>query len=152
MRFFEYRHVVTFEETNLIGNVYFVNHLRWQGHCRELFLREHAPAILESLSKGLALVTVHCSCEYYSELFSFDEISIRMGLDDIRQNRVHMNFEYWRINGGTPTLVARGSQHIACMQNQGGRYTATNVPGGLLEALIPFSSKTSMQVVNEGIT
>lgn len=33
-------HVVTFAETNLIGNVYFVNHVRWQGECRERFLYE----------------------------------------------------------------------------------------------------------------
>ena len=38
MRAFEYRHVVSFEETNLVGNVYFANHLSWQGRCRELFL------------------------------------------------------------------------------------------------------------------
>ena len=30
-QYYEYRHVVGFEETNLVGNVYFVNHLRWQG-------------------------------------------------------------------------------------------------------------------------
>ena len=39
-RVYEYEHVVTFDETNLVGNVYYTNHLRWQGHCRELFLRE----------------------------------------------------------------------------------------------------------------
>ncbi|HVR11545.1 MAG TPA: acyl-CoA thioesterase, partial [Thermoanaerobaculia bacterium] len=43
MRYFEYRHLVGFEETNLVGNVYYVNHLRWQGRCREMFLLEHAP-------------------------------------------------------------------------------------------------------------
>ena len=37
MRSYEYRHVVAFEETNLVGNVYYVNHLRWQGRCREMF-------------------------------------------------------------------------------------------------------------------
>ena len=40
MKAFEYRHVVGFEETNLVGNVYYVNHLRWQGRCREMFLRD----------------------------------------------------------------------------------------------------------------
>ena len=28
---YELRHIVGFEETNLVGNVYYVNHLRWQG-------------------------------------------------------------------------------------------------------------------------
>jgi len=50
MRSYEYRHVVVFEETNLVGNVYYVNHLRWQGRCREMFLREHAPLVLAELA------------------------------------------------------------------------------------------------------
>ena len=37
MKYYEYRHLVAFEESNLVGNVYYVNHLRWQGRCRELF-------------------------------------------------------------------------------------------------------------------
>ena len=36
MRAFEYRHVVGFEETNLVGNVYYVSHLSWQGRARGL--------------------------------------------------------------------------------------------------------------------
>src|SRR5690348_15573999 len=61
MRTYEFRHIVSFEETNLVGNVYYVNHLRWQGLCRKMFIREHAPSVLADLSNGLALVTVRCS-------------------------------------------------------------------------------------------
>src|SRR5687768_16040003 len=67
MREFEMRHVVAFDETNLVGNVYFSHYVRWQGRCRELFLREHAPELLEHLQDRLALVTVRCSCEYVAE-------------------------------------------------------------------------------------
>ena len=49
MRSFEYQHLVGFEETNLVGNVYDVNHVRWQGRCREMFLRQHAPGVLKQL-------------------------------------------------------------------------------------------------------
>ena len=37
-KYYEYPHMVGFEETNLVGNVYYVNYLRWQGRCREMFL------------------------------------------------------------------------------------------------------------------
>jgi len=63
MRAYEYMHVVGFEETNLVGNVYFVNHVRWQGRCREMFLRQHAPSVLDDLARGLSLVTTRVSCE-----------------------------------------------------------------------------------------
>ena len=62
-RAYEYRHIVCFEETNLVGNVYYVNHLSWQGRVREMFLREHAPDILDELSRGLSLATVRVSCD-----------------------------------------------------------------------------------------
>jgi enediyne biosynthesis thioesterase len=128
---FEYRHMVGFEETNLTGNVYYVNHLRWQGRCREVFLREHAPEVLEELHNGLALVTTRCSCEYLNELFAFDEIIIRMRLGAMTHNRVTMEFEYYR----GEELVARGEQQIASMRRNGESTTPTPLPAGLRKAL-----------------
>src|SRR5437868_14928306 len=99
MRVYEYQHIVGFEETNLVGNVYYVNHLRWQGRCREMFLKAEAPEIIDELSNGLCLITVRCSCEYLAELNAFDEIATRMRLGDLRQNRITLSFEFWRLNG-----------------------------------------------------
>jgi enediyne biosynthesis thioesterase len=31
---YEMRYVVGFEETNVVGNVYYAHHVRWQGRCR----------------------------------------------------------------------------------------------------------------------
>ena len=127
----EYKHVVGFEETNLVGNVYYVNHLRWQGRCREMFLKEYAPSVLEELGRGLALVTVHCSCDYLEELTAFDDITIRMTLCAMSQSRLSMNFEYWRGD----TLVARGEQQVACMHKSNGVMTASQWPTELREVL-----------------
>src|SRR5215203_2423778 len=106
MRSYEYLHIVGFEETNLVGNVYYTNHVRWQGRVREMFLREHAPEILNALSEGFALATVKVSCEYLAELAAFDEIIIRMRLRAIKQNRIAMLFEYFRVNANGEELVA----------------------------------------------
>src|SRR4051812_36514754 len=113
MRNYEYRHLVSFEETNLVGNVYFVNHIRWQGLCREMFIREHAPSILSELSNGLTLVTVRCSCNYLAELLAFDEVLIRMRLTGSSQNGLTMAFDYVRRSPAGEELVARGEQQIA---------------------------------------
>jgi enediyne biosynthesis thioesterase len=137
-RYFEYRHVVGFEETNLVGNVYYVNFLRWQGRCREMFLRRHAPEVLAELSRGLALATVRCACDYLSELFAFDEVAIRMRLGAVRQNRVEMLFDYWRVAGPSEELVARGEQEIAAMRRDGDRTVPTPIPTALLAALEPY--------------
>lgn len=139
MRAYEYRHLVGFEETNLVGNVYYVNHLRWQGRCREMFLRDHAPDVIEALAGGLALATVKCSCEYLAELSAFDEVLLRMRLVESVQNRLTLGFEYWRVRGGQEELVARGEQQIACMRRDGGRLVPTPIPATLREALRPYS-------------
>jgi enediyne biosynthesis thioesterase len=63
MKAYEYHHIVSFEETNLVGNVYYANYILWQGRCREMFLRDRSPGIIKELSQGLALVTVRVSCD-----------------------------------------------------------------------------------------
>ena len=135
MRAYVYRHVVSFEETNVVGNVYFVNHLRWQGRCRELFLRQHTPEVLEELANGLALVTTRCSCDYLAELSAFDEVVIQMRLGELTQNRLTMSFEYFRVDGDKEDLVARGEQQVAFMRWEGNRMIPTPIPPGLREAL-----------------
>jgi enediyne biosynthesis thioesterase len=139
MRFYEYRHIVSFQETNLVGNVYFTNHLVWQGRCREMFLRDHAPDVIGQLSGGLALATVSCSCEYFAELMAFDEVIVRMRLAELVQNRMRMAFEYWRRKNGHEELVARGEQQIACMRRDGEKLLPTPVPPTLREALAAYA-------------
>jgi len=139
-RIYEYRHVVGFEETNLVGNVYYVNHLRWQGRCRELFLRDHAPEVLDQLAQGLSLVTVRCSCDYLDELAAFDEVLIRMRLGTLAQNRMTLLFEYQRRTNQGEALVARGEQQVACMRRVGKRLEPTAVPEALREALVAYAS------------
>ena len=139
-RAYEYRHVVCFEETNLVGNVYYVNHLSWQGRVREMFLRDHAPDIIGELSRGLALATLRCSCEYLAELSAFDEVLIRMRLGELSQNRITMLFEYWRVKDGREELVARGEQQVACMKRDGATVLPTPVPKSLREALQPYAT------------
>ncbi len=136
---YEYRHIVTLQETNAVGNVYYTRHLEWQGRCREMFLREHVPATLDLLQAGWSLVTVRCSCEYFAELFAFDEIAIRMRLASLTQNRVVMRFDYARFRQGGEELVARGEQQVASMRRDGERMTPAPFPPSMREALDRFS-------------
>ena len=139
-RAYEYRHIVGFEETNLVGNVYYVNHVSWQGRVREMFLRDHAPDIIAELSRGLSLATVRVSCEYLSELTAFDEVIIRMRLGELTQSRMTLLFEYWRAGGAGEELIARGQQEIACLRREGEKLTPTPVPKSLREALRPYGA------------
>ena len=151
---FEYRHVVSFEETNLVGNVYFVNFLRWQGRCRELFLMQYAREVCDQFEQGLALMTTRCACEFKEELSAFDEVLIAMRLDPqtqkelslgSNQSRIALRFDYFRMDRDPSgeerrrVLVATGSQEIACMWRRGSTFVSTPFPESLLEALSEYS-------------
>src|SRR5262249_25479162 len=107
-RAYEYRHVGSFEESNVVGNAYFSHFARWQGRCREMFIRDHARPLLRDFSAGLVLFTTKCSCEYLNEVEPLDEILVEMRLVRLMQTRLSLAFEYWRTGVGLRELVARG--------------------------------------------
>ncbi|MEH1014694.1 acyl-CoA thioesterase [Micromonospora sp. CPCC 206060] len=133
---YHYRHLVTFDETNLVGNVYFAHYLHWQGHCRERFLLDHAPGVLKAVQSGeLALVTVSCAMDYYAESFGLDVIDVGMTLRGKGANRVEMDFQFCRDD----VTVAIGRQTVACMRRDGDRTVPAPVPEELARAVEMFA-------------
>ncbi|WP_025620206.1 acyl-CoA thioesterase [Salinispora cortesiana] len=140
-KYFEYVHTVGFEETNLVGNVYYVNYLRWQGRCREMFLKERAPEVLADLRNDLKLFTLRVDCEFFAEITAFDELSIRMRLAQLAQTQVEFSFDYVRLEpDGGEAMVARGSQRVACMRGPNTRTVPARVPEALIRALEPYAA------------
>ncbi|WP_304454008.1 thioesterase family protein [Nocardiopsis sp. YSL2] len=139
--YYEIRHTVGFEETNLVGNVYYVHYLRWQGRCREMFLKEQAPDVLEDLRGDLKLFTLKVDCAFFAEITAFDELSIRMRLEELTQTQVQFSFDYVRLDKEGEVLVARGSQRVACMRGPNTATVPTRVPDELRTALAPYVSE-----------
>jgi enediyne biosynthesis thioesterase len=149
--YFEYRHTVGFEETNIVGNVYYVNYLRWQGRCREMFLKEHAPEVLADVQADLKLFTLKVDCEFYAEITLFHELSIRMRLVELAQTQLEFGFDYVRLDpGGVETLVARGRQRVACMRGPNNRTVPARVPEALTRALAPYLPDPRVEVGRAG--
>jgi enediyne biosynthesis thioesterase len=136
--YFEYLHTVGFEETNLVGNVYYVNYLRWQGRCREMFLKQWAPDVLDELFGDLKLFTLKVECEFFAEITAFAELSIRMRLMELAQTQLEFSFDYVRLDRGGEALVARGRQRVACMRGPSGGTVPARVPESLATALRPY--------------
>jgi enediyne core biosynthesis thioesterase len=144
--YFEYKHTVGFEETNLVGNVYYVNYVRWQGRTREMFLKTKAPEVLEDLRDDLKLFTLKVDCEFYAEITAFDELSIRLRLQELAQTQLEFSFDYVKLDAdGGETLVARGRQRIACMRGPNTRTVPSMVPPALIRALQPYTQGTSLR-------
>lgn len=154
---FLHDHIVTFEETNLVGNVYYTNYVRWQGTCRELFLIEHAPEILSDLAtQRLLLHTSSVSCEFLSDrgLSAGERVRIQMRLKELRGGRLTLQFEYYRLPvDGAAELVARGEQAL-CSKHRAanGSVVACVLPAPLLRALLPFSPNAAVRArIEEGL-
>jgi enediyne core biosynthesis thioesterase len=148
-RSYSYRHTVSFEETNLVGNVYFTRHLSWQGRCRELFLRDYAADVLDQLRGDLRLVTLNVSCEYFAELHALDTVEIQMRLAQLHQHRLKLRFDYLQ-DGASGLLVARGSQEIGCMRQTGDGLAPTAVPSALALALAEFEDTGTDRFAQHG--
>jgi enediyne biosynthesis thioesterase len=139
--YYEIRHTVGFEETNIVGNVYYVNYVRWQGRCREMFLKEKAPSVLAELQEDdLKLFTVKVQCEYMGDINAFDDLSIRMSLDEITQTQIQFRFDYFKIKQGQEKMVARGWQRIACMRGPNTRTVPSLIPAELRAAVAPYAA------------
>ncbi|NUP01810.1 MAG: acyl-CoA thioesterase, partial [Nonomuraea sp.] len=124
-----------------VGNVYYVNYLRWQGRCREMFLKERAADVLADLRDDLKLFTLKVDCEFFAEITAFDELSIRMRLIELAQTQLEFGFDYVRVTPGAPeVLVARGRQRVACMRGPNTKTAPARVPEPLLRALEPYAA------------
>ncbi|MCT2583758.1 acyl-CoA thioesterase [Actinophytocola gossypii] len=142
--YYEIRHTVGFEETNLVGNVYYVNYLRWQGRCREMFLKEKAPKVLAEMQQDLKLFTLKVECEFFAEITAFDELSVRMRLDELTQTQIQFSFDYVKLVEDVEFLVARGRQRIACMRGPNNDTVPSRVPAALREALAPYTANPNV--------
>ncbi|GAA2728074.1 acyl-CoA thioesterase [Actinocorallia aurantiaca] len=137
---YEYRHIVTIEDTDLLGNVNYVNYIRWQGRARELFLRDYTPDVVAGFADGVRLLTVSCHCDYLRELRVFDEVVVRMRQGELGQTQSVMTFEYWRqLPDGGEELVATGEQRIACV--------TAGADGHLVPARFPESMRRVLSQV-----
>jgi enediyne biosynthesis thioesterase len=150
--YYEIRHTVGFEETNLVGNVYYVNYLRWQGRCREMFLKEEAPDVLAELQEDLKMFTLKVDCEFFAEITAFDELSVRMRLEELTQTQIEFSFDYIQVADGMESLVARGRQRIACMRGPNAATVPARVPLALREALMPYAARPVLAADHAGVS
>ena len=146
MAAYEYEHTVGFEETSFVGNVYFTNYLLWQGHCREMFLRDHAREVLDLLSRReVAFITRRCSCDYGGDFgfVAFDRVLVRMRLSKFRGGRMTLEFAY--TNADRPDeVVATGEQEVYCKAQRGGAWVPEPFPVPLIRALQRFADRDDL--------
>ena len=114
--YFEYEQLVTFQDTNLVGNVYFSKYFEWQGKCREALLLEHYPEITEDLQQGFGMATEFAHMDYRNEAFLNDKVLCRMHVPELSRTRIAFSFSFYR--KADLLLLAEGQQAIIWINAQ----------------------------------
>jgi enediyne biosynthesis thioesterase len=144
LKAFSHRHLVCFEETNFLGNVYFAHYASWQGRCREAFLKERAPGVVEALRKDFRLVTLHLTVDYFEEALALDEIETRLRLAYSRQHRLGLSFEFWKLReGGDEHRLAAGTQEVGCYIASSRGLEPVSPPDELRAALSAYADEST---------
>ncbi|MHC0431259.1 acyl-CoA thioesterase [Streptomyces sp. O3] len=138
--YFEYRHQVSFAETDLTGAADYVDCLSWQERCQELFLSRLEPGALDAPQGGLNLLTLQVECELFAEVTALDELSVRMRVDHLGHTELSLTFDYVKVTDGEETLVARGGQRLACMRGPESSAVPALIPDALARALAPYTA------------
>jgi enediyne biosynthesis thioesterase len=109
-RWFEYRRVVTFGDTNIAGSVYYAHYFLWQGECREQLLAQFYPEFAEDLRQGFVMITEYAHQDFFHEATLFDSLLIRLTVTSLTRSRIEFEFEFVRESDGT--LLGRGRQAV----------------------------------------
>lgn len=143
MQCFEYRLSVSFADTNVVGNVYFANYFLWQGRCREEFLRQYAPRVLQDFRAGFGMITKESACVFHHEAFAFEEIVIQMKLEQLTRTSIIMGFDYFRVDAEPMrTLIAEGHQKALWV---GPDHKLALIPQYLHEAIRRFADPAAAE-------
>ncbi|MFW5804547.1 MAG: acyl-CoA thioesterase [bacterium] len=114
MRIFEHDITVTIGSTNMEGNVYWVEFLRWFGEARELFLINllpdiHMPDYL--MEREVAIVTCNINTNFIRSAYFTDQVNIKVYAEKVENCSAVLGFEI--TNKKTGEILAKGNQKIA---------------------------------------
>jgi enediyne core biosynthesis thioesterase len=109
-RWFDYRHLVTFGNTNSAGSVYFSQYVVWQGECRERLLAQFYPEFAQDLKNGFGMTTEFVRQDFFAEAVLFDQVLIRLTVTTLTRSRIEFEFEFVRERDAK--LLGRGTQAV----------------------------------------
>jgi len=133
IKYYEYRRIVTFDDTNSVGNVYFAKFFQWMGSCREVITAEHYPELVDDRKRGFGFATEFAHIDYKHECFLFDKILIKMSVSDLSRTRIEFSFDF--LNENKNTLLATGKQAVIWVNPQ---HRPSIMPDKLFNSIVDY--------------
>jgi len=131
-----YKTCVTIGDTNVLQNMYFVNHFKIVGKVRELWVRDCVKNFNDSLQGGLLLGTRRAACEYYHDYFLYDEIIVKMQFTQIKGVSTELLFKFYK--NDSKDIYASSSQTIVFLNRS---HELVRIPENFREAIEEYMVK-----------
>ena len=132
-KWLEYRHKMTFIETNAVGNIYFSHYFALMGKARDAALEQMLPDVSDYLKQGFGLITEYAHIDFAHEGLLFDQVLVRMGCLALSRTRIEFEFEFIREQDGT--LLCKGRCAIIWVNPQ---HRPAIMPDSLFDGTVRF--------------
>lgn len=132
-KYYEYHHLVTFDDTNSVGNVYFARFFQWMGSCREVITAEHYPELVTDIKRGFGFATEFAHIDYAKECFLFDKILIKMKVTDLSRTRIEFTFDF--VDENKNSIIASGKQAVIWVNPQ---HRPSIMPDKLYDSIVEY--------------
>ncbi|MCP4133525.1 MAG: SDR family NAD(P)-dependent oxidoreductase [bacterium] len=88
----------SYENSNVVGNIYYANYYTWQGYIMDRFLFQNLPDYFGDATKpAYDLFCVSTRVDHLREAMPFDTIKVTMAIKSIHENGASFYFEYFRV-------------------------------------------------------
>ena len=100
---------ITFQDTNVVGNVYFLTFFRWQAECRDEWLRAFRPALWQSARTG-ELFTTRWSTRFEDPFGATigDDVSVTITVSESDEDCITAMTQVFKRDGVGQTRIASG--------------------------------------------
>lgn len=131
-KWFVYEQMVSYSDTNSVGNVYFAMYAMWVGKTRELFFHECLPDFQLSTT-SFYILTRSFTHKYIRETREFEEVKTKVRVK--KYNRKFATLEH-QIFDGAGNLLGEGEQSLMFVSSKD--YSLIDVPQEVYNAFVKY--------------
>jgi malonyl CoA-acyl carrier protein transacylase/NAD(P)-dependent dehydrogenase (short-subunit alcohol dehydrogenase family)/acyl-CoA thioesterase FadM/3-hydroxymyristoyl/3-hydroxydecanoyl-(acyl carrier protein) dehydratase/acyl carrier protein len=125
----------TFDNSNVLGNIYFANYFTWQGQLRDHYFYGIIPEYFRGVGEKGELLCLQSQIQHMREAMPFDTVIVTMSLKLLKKYSAIFYFEYFKLeNDGNRTKLAFGEQqNIWVVRDKQGNPIPSAFPQPVLE-------------------
>ena len=128
----------TLEHSNLVGNIYFSNYAKWIGQVMESFFYKLIPEYYRGTAEKGEFVCTGCEINHLSEAMPFNDILVKMYVDEVYENVLNLFFDFYLIRDNEPIrkLAYAKYEAIWIKRIAEGQIQPANLPNKIMDLFL----------------